>query len=48
MFVTSNIYSVTSPTITFEKLRRRLSGVTLTSGLTPVPFNSTETIVESE
>jgi hypothetical protein len=29
-------------------LRRRASGITLTSGLTPVPFNSTETMVESE
>lgn len=48
MLVTSNIYSATSPTITFEKLRRRASGITLTSGLTPVPFNSTETMVESE
>ena len=48
MFEISNTYSATSPTITFEKLRSRVSGAILTSGLTPVPFNSTETIVESE
>ena len=40
--------SENSPRMTSLKLIRRSSGSTLTSGLTPVPFNNTDTIVCSE
>jgi hypothetical protein len=48
IFVISNVFSVVSPSITFEKDIKPFSGAIVTSGLTPLPFKATETIVEPE
>ena len=48
MFVISNVFSVVSPSITFEKDINPFSGAIVTSGLTPLPFKATETIVDPE
>ena len=47
-FVIENYYSAVSLTNTFEKLIKPSSGDIVTSGLTPIPFKLTDTMVVSE
>jgi hypothetical protein len=47
-FVILKDFSAISLTSTFEKLMSPSYGVILTSGLTPIPFKSTETMVDPE